>query len=174
MSDQFVGELRLFSFAFAPKGWALCNGQILSIQQNAALFSLLGTTYGGNGTNNFALPDLRSRVPMHVGTDANSGISYVQGQIGGEEAIALTLNQLPAHAHTFLGTSAGANDKRPKTGAAFATAAANNYYGAPGSLTALAATTVGLTGSSQPHSNIQPYLTLNWCIALTGIFPSRN
>ena len=174
MSDPFLGELRLFSFGFPPKGWMFCNGQILSIQQNAALFSLLGTTYGGNGQSTFQLPNLQSRVPMHFGTDANSGISYVQGQVGGEETITLTLNQLPAHSHTFLGTSAGANDKRPKTGAAFATAAANNYYGAPSSLTALAATTVGLTGTSHPHTNIQPYLVLNWCIALQGIFPSRN
>ena len=150
----------------------MCNGQLLSIQQNAALFSLLGTTYGGNGTQNFALPDLRSRVPMHFGTDPDSGTPYVLGQQGGTEAVVLSLNELPIHTHGFSGTSAAANDKRPRTGAAFAqstkagpTSPGDFYYASSGNLTALNAGTLSATGSSQPHTNVQPYLTLNWCIA---------
>ena len=158
----------------------MCNGQLLSIQQNAALFSLLGTMYGGNGIQTFALPDLRCRVPLHFGTDPNSGTPYVEGQQGGLEAVTLSLSALPIHTHGFSGTLSAANDKRPRTGAAFAqsksgaTSPADSYYASSGSLTALNAATLSTVGSSQPHTNVQPYLTVNWCIALQGIFPSRN
>jgi microcystin-dependent protein len=179
MTQPFLGELRPFTFGFAPNGWALCDGQTLAIQQYTALFSLLGTTYGGNGINTFLLPDLRGRVPMHFGSFG--GNTYVQGEIAGEEAVTLTLPEIPQHLHAFVGTSAAANVKRPVTGSAYAqsTNAASvspgdAFYGAAGSLVALNPSTVEAYGQSQPHTNLQPYLVLSWCIALTGIFPSRN
>jgi microcystin-dependent protein len=175
MSEPFLGQVQPFGFSFPPRGWALCDGQILPISQNTALFSLLGTTYGGNGTNTFALPDLRSRVPMHFGA------GYIEGQIGGEEAVTLNLAELPAHSHSFSGTSSPADGKRPVAGSALAqstTAAGASpgdaFYAPAGTTVALNATTVGALGGSQPHNNLQPYLVINWCIAVQGIFPARN
>jgi len=182
MTDQFLGEIRCFGFNFAPIGWAVCNGQILPISQNTALFSLLGTQYGGNGTTNFALPNLQSCVP--VGMGQGPGLSdYVMGETLGVESVSITFNEMGSHSHLLVGTSSNANDQRPKTGSAFATTTragsvspGDNYYATPGPLLALSADTILAAGSSppQPHSNLQPYLTFNFCIAMVGIFPPRS
>src|SRR5687767_6817067 len=165
MAEPFLSELRIMSFVFAPKGWALCNGQLLPINQNQALFSLLGTTFGGDGRVNFALPDLRGRTPIHVGS------GHTLGERGGEQAHTLSIAELPTHTHVLQAVNQNAATNDP-TGAAFANAAA--IYHGPSSLTALAATTVSNVGGSQAHLNMQPFLTLSFCIALQGIFPSPN
>ena len=173
MADPFMSEIRIFSFNFAPKGWAMCNGQLLPINQNQALFSLLGTTYGGNGQTNFALPDLRSRVPFHFDSS-----SFVLGQVGGQEAHTLTVAEIPTHGHTLTpalnavtGGSANATQTNP-VGNFWANSGKTCYTtAAPNS--AMGAGTVSATGA-QPHNNMSPFLTLNFCIALQGIFPSRN
>jgi microcystin-dependent protein len=178
MSNPFQGEIRLFGFNFAPLNWAFCDGSILPITQNTALFSLLGTTYGGNGTTTYALPDLRSRVPVSFGT-STTGNNFNLGQPGGEETVTIFTTSLPSHSHTFSGSSASANDKRPKSGAAFAktkmgsASPGDNYYAAPGALTSLNANTVGVSGTGAAHTNLQPYLTINFCIALQGVYPTR-
>ena len=153
------------SFNFAPKGWAMCNGQLLPINQNQALFSLLGTTFGGDGRINFALPDLRGRTPIHVGD------AHVLGERSGEQAHTLTLSELPDHTHTLNGSSLDANTNLPANDL-FANAA--NAYGPPASLTTLNPATNTSAGGSQGHPNMQPFLTLTFCIALQGIFPSAN
>ena len=175
MAQPFLGQIQAFGFGFAPRNWAFCNGQILSISQNTALFALLGTTYGGNGTSTYALPNLQSRVPIHFGT--NLGVDYVLGEFGGAESVSLNLTNLPSHNHTFAGTASAANVKQPQTGAALAQSSSGNaFYAQAGSptVTAINPGTVGTTGGGLPHSNIQPYLTINWCIALAGVFPARN
>jgi microcystin-dependent protein len=173
MSEPFVGEIRCFGFNFAPVGWAFCDGQLIAIPQNETLFVLIGTTYGGDGVNTFALPNLQSRVPIHMGTFA--GTTFVQGQAAGVENVTLTANELPAHSHVLTGTGSTANVKRPLANSVYATSSSGNaFYAAPGTLTALAATTVSSTGGNQPHSNIQPYLTFSWCISMFGIFPSQS
>jgi microcystin-dependent protein len=173
MSEPFLGEIRIFGFNFAPQGWAMCNGDILAISQNQALFALLGTTYGGNGTSTFALPDLRSRVPLHFGQ--GSGLSnYSLGEVTGTETVTLTTQQLPQHNHA-VNASGNPGDQRSPIGnvpAAEATAQTAMY-----STTAtgqMASNTVGSAGGSQPFSIVQPVLALNLCIALVGIFPPRN
>lgn len=166
MAEPFLGEIRVFSFSFAPKFWALCNGQALAISQNQALFSLLGTIYGGNGTTTFALPDLRGRTPLH---ESNY---YPLGESSGAASHTLITSELPSHVHTLNGTTASADRKSPAGGLpAFAD---ENLYtkAAGGSGMDLAA--VGTTGGSQAHLNMQPYLVLNFCIALAGIFPSQS
>ena len=172
MSDQFLGELRAFGFQFAPKGWAMCNGQILSIQQNTALFSLLGTIYGGNGVSTFQLPNLQSRVPMHFGL-SRSGTSYIEGQTGGVENVTLTLSTMPQHIHTLQAVSASGNAHAPLGFFASGSSGNEAFYG-NGTLVPLVPNTIQPAGQGQPHTNIQPYLTINWCIALVGVFPSRN
>lgn len=168
--DPFIGELRLFGFNFAPRGWALCQGQLLAIAQYTALFSLLGTMYGGNGQTNFALPDLRGRVPLSFGQ--GPGLSaYDQGQVGGTEQVTLTAAQLPPHNHT-VGASSAATSKNP-AGSFPAYNADSSNYGSTADLTMNPAM-VGGGGSSQPIGTASPYLVLNWCIALEGIFPARN
>jgi microcystin-dependent protein len=162
-----MGELRIMSFNFAPKGWAQCNGQFLPINQNQALFSLLGTQYGGNGQTTFALPDLRGRVPFH----RVAGLDNV-GQAGGEESHALSQNAMPVHMHAVNATNT-AGDQVSPAGLVPANPGVNGYA-APGALVPLSPLTIGNTGGSQPHENRSPYLALNVCIALTGIFPSRN
>lgn len=167
MATPFFGQISVFSCNFAPKGFAMCNGQLLPINQNQALFSLLGTTYGGNGQTTFGLPDLRGRVPVAPG---GSG-QFVLGQKSGESSHALSLNEMPAHSHTLSASSAVGNANAP-TGNLPA-AAVTDPYSTNGPDTALQGVT-GFNGSSQAHENKQPYLTLNFCIALQGIFPSQN
>jgi len=170
MTQPFLSEIRMFSYDFPPRGWAICAGQILSIQQNQALFSLLGTTYGGNGITTFALPDLRSRVPVSMG-QLSGGSSYTLGEQTGTETVTLIQSQLPQHTH--LMQAAGSATTGDPTGAIPATSSASKPYRSGSPDKVLAAGT-GLNGGSQPHPNIQPYLTVNFSIALQGIFPSRN
>jgi microcystin-dependent protein len=164
MADPFLSEIRITSFNFAPKGWALCNGQTLPINQNQALFSLLGTTYGGNGQTTFMLPNLQGRVPI------SWGMGNTLGQVGGSESVTLTLQQLPQHYHLVNVVNANAN--AGPAGNYFG--AANQLYQPPPPGTPLANSTISKTGGSQPHENRQPYLSLNFIIALQGIFPSQN
>lgn len=166
MSDVFLGEVRLFSFAQAPRSWARCEGQSLPINQNQALFSLLGTAYGGNGQTTFHLPDLRGRCVMHIGDSLD-----FQGQIGGEEAHTLTVQEMPQHVHLLTASTLDANTPIA-TGNRLG--AFNNGYVGAASLVAIAPQTVSNTGGSQPHNNMSPYIAVNFCIALQGIFPSRN
>ena len=166
MGTPYMSEIRLFTFNFPPKGWALCNGQFLPINQNQALFSLLGTTYGGNGQTTFALPDLRARVPLGFG----DGLGHPLGQTDGENAHTVTLAELPQHNH-LVNVSAVTGTTDWPTGNYLAAAA--NAYGDP-LVSSVAVPTVGSTGGSQPHENRQPFLVLNFCIALQGVFPSRN
>jgi microcystin-dependent protein len=180
MSNQFLGEIKMISFNFPPKGWAFCNGQALSIQQNQALFSLLGTFYGGNGTTTFSLPNLQSSVPVHQGQGA--GLQpYNIGQPGGSESVTLIQSTVPSHSHTFNVTSATATSAAIGTGLVPAkpTAANASAYAvsqSPPGLTAqtLASGACAVAGGSQPHLNLMPSLVINFCIALQGIFPSRS
>ncbi len=165
MAEPFLSEIRIFSFVFAPKGWALCNGQLMPINQNQALFSLLGTTFGGDGRVNFALPDLRGRTPIHVGS------GHTLGERGGEQAHTLSIAELPTHTHAATATSALADTSVP---AGNLLGGVNNGYGAPANLVNLIPGTVTNVGGSQAHLNMQPFLTLSFCIALQGIFPSPN
>jgi microcystin-dependent protein len=166
MSTPFLAEMRIMSFNFAPKGWAECNGQFLPINQNQALFALLGTTYGGNGQTTFALPDLRSRTPVHMG----QGITL--GERGGEESHTVIMSEMPAHNHIAQGNSAVPNTGSPAN--AFWCDISNNSYTSAAGNTTLIPSAITNTGGSQPHTNIQPYLAINICIALQGIFPSQN
>ncbi|MDE2401051.1 MAG: phage tail protein [Burkholderiales bacterium] len=170
MSTPFLGEIRPVSFAFAPKGWALCNGQLLPINQNQALFSLLGTQYGGNGQTNFALPDLRGRAPMHVGPASS------QGQPLGEEAHTLNANEVPAHQHRLQASADLANMTSPggTVLAAKPRGGRDIYAPAASPTTPLNPDSIGATGAGQAHDNMQPFLALNFVIALQGIFPSHN
>jgi microcystin-dependent protein len=168
MSEPFIGEIKLVAFGFPPKGWALCNGQLLPINQNQALFSLLGTMYGGNGTTTFALPDLRGRVPLHTGP------VLTQGQVLGEASHTLTLTELPAHLHPVTATSAGATTEAPSVDVTLATSAGSPAYAPAQNLVAMDAGAFTTVGGNQPHENRQPYLVMFMCIALVGIFPSRN
>ncbi len=162
----------MFGFNFAPQGWALCNGQILPIDQNQALFALLGTTYGGDGTTTFALPNLQSRVPIHQGQGAGLS-SYAEGQAGGAETVTLAATQMPGHTHPVKASSSAAGSDQPE-GRALARSASHIYTAKPDTSTVMNADMLGDAGGSQPHHNIQPYLAVNFCIALTGIFPSRS
>jgi microcystin-dependent protein len=164
MATPFLGEIRIFSFNFAPKGWATCNGQLLAINQNQALFSLLGTNYGGNGTTTFALPNLQGSIPFHRGS------SFIQGQVGGEEAHTLISTEMPIHTHLVTASSAVA-DQNVTAGTVWAQAP-SAYDSTPGP--AMSAVEVPNAGGNQPHENRPPYLVLSFCIALTGIFPSQN
>jgi len=165
MAEPFIAELRLMSFDFPPRGWAACNGQILPINQNQALYSLVGTMYGGNGQTNFALPDLRGRVPIHLDVQTN----YNQGQHLGQEFHTLTQSEMPAHNHQIQASSLAGNQAAPTI-----LAASDNVYRSATDLTALHPATVLSVGGSQPHENRHPFLVLNWCIALSGIFPSPS
>lgn len=166
MAEPFLSEIRIMSFVFAPKGWALCNGQLLPINQNQALFSLLGTTFGGDGRVNFALPDLRGRTPIHVGS------GHTLGEKGGEQAHTLTIAELPTHTH-FLKANPGDGTTDVPAANVYAKSG-GDIYGAAQSLEAMNASAVGNTGGNQAHLNMQPFLTLTFCIALQGIFPSPN
>lgn len=174
MTDFFVGQINLFGFNFAPRFWAQCNGQLLAINQNQALFALLGTSYGGNGTTTFALPDLRGRVPISYSNPSQSP-NFSLGQVGGQETVTLTTAQLPAHTHALAATTQVATRRVP-TGRMLATDTSTNaeYYAPPGQVTSLSPNSLGSAGGTSPHENRQPYLAMNFCIALSGIFPSRN
>jgi microcystin-dependent protein len=167
MAEPFLSEIRIFSFAFAPKGWALCAGQLLPINQNQALFSLLGTTYGGDGRVNFALPDLQGRVPMHMGN------GHTLGERGGEQGHTLSISELPQHLHFAQGSANPATTVTP-TNALVLGRGAFQAYGAATNLGAMSPATIGTVGGSQAHLNMQPFLTLSFCIALQGIFPSQT
>lgn len=171
MSEPFLGEIRMFGFNFAPTGWAMCNGQLVPIAQNTALFSLLGTFYGGNGTSTFALPDLQGRVGIHQGQ--GTGLSpYVIGQVGGAESETLTQSQMPQHSHAVVASNGGAGGTRP-AGSVLARTATDIYAASPDGTT-MNPGMIGIAGGSQPFGIIQPYLCVNFCIALQGIFPSRS
>ena len=177
MSDQFVGEIRIAGFNFAPQGWATCDGQILPISQNTALFSLLGVNYGGNGTSNFALPDFQGRAPMHWGT-STTGTVYDVGEVGGASTVTLSAQELPAHTHTLSASGNAATTSIP-TNALLAVPQANPrfatlYHASDGNNTALGGQSVAAIGGNAPHNNLQPYLTLIFIIALQGIFPPRQ
>jgi microcystin-dependent protein len=170
MGSPYIAELRIFSFGFAPKGWALCNGQTLPINQNQALFSLLGTTYGGNGVTTFQLPNLQGSVPVHMG-QLQGGSAYVMGQVGGAASVVLTNNQT-GHSHIPSAATAGSTNS-PTSAYPAGSGTITNFATASDGNT-MAAAMVPSVGGSQPHQNIQPTLVLNICIALVGIFPSRN
>lgn len=179
MSNPFLAEIRIFAGNFAPKGWAMCNGQILPISQNTALFSLLGTTYGGNGTNNFALPNLQGNSPMHPGQGPGLSLHDL-GESGGAAAVTLNTFELPAHNHT-ANCNSGMGDQYAPTGFFWATDAGGNdeYKSSPdtnsnGKTNQMASGSIGPTGGSQAHNNLKPYLVLNFIIALQGVFPARS
>ncbi len=165
MSSQFMAEIRMFSFSFAPKGWALCNGQTLPINQNQALFSLLGTTYGGNGQTTFALPNLRGQTPIHMGN------GHVLGEHAGAESVTITQQTMPQHIHFVTASGDNADNINPGNDRF---AAFNAGYTAANNLNALVPATVTSAGGSQPHTNLQPFLVISFGIALQGIFPSQN
>jgi microcystin-dependent protein len=170
VAEPFLSEIRIMSFNFAPKGWALCDGQLLPINQNQALFSLLGTTFGGNGQTTFALPDLRGRTPVHVGG------GYALGTQGGEESHTLSQSELPTHTHALMASNSAADAPVPFSngqGNVLASSPSGLYH-PPADLTTTAAGSVTNVGGSQAHVNLQPFLTLSFCIALQGIFPSQN
>jgi microcystin-dependent protein len=167
MAEPFLAEIRIMSFSFAPKGWAQCNGQLLPINQNQPLFSLLGTTFGGNGQTNFALPDYRGRVPIHVGS------GHTLGEVGGEQAHTLSIAELPTHTHVAQASSA-VGDAFIPTSNLLAKVQGVDAYGPAVNLAAMHAGSIANVGGSQAHLNMQPFLTLNFCIALQGIFPSPN
>jgi microcystin-dependent protein len=172
MSDPFIGEIRIFAGNFAPNGWAFCDGQLLAISQYDALFSLLGTTYGGDGQSTFGLPDLRGRVPIHMGT--GPGLSpHQMGSMGGSEQVTLTVNQLPSHSHTFSGTDSQATTPNPG-GNVLAKSTGMDLYFDDAPTAALASTSLSSTGGSQPHPNLMPFQCVNFIIALFGIYPSST
>ncbi len=168
MSLQFIGEMRWFGFTFPPKGWAFCNGQLLSINQNQALFALLGTTYGGNGQTTFALPNMQARVPLHLGN------GFTQGQTAGEQNHTLLLNELPSHTHAAQAVGSAGNSPLALNNRWAGSTIGDAMYSTAAPDSAMIGGTVTPSGGSQPHNNMQPYLVLNLCIALLGIFPSRN
>jgi microcystin-dependent protein len=174
MATPFIGEITLFAGNFAPRGWAFCNGQLLSIAQNTALFSILGTTYGGNGQTTFALPDLRGRVPIHPGQ--GPGLSnYQLGQVGGSENVTLLSTQMPAHTHPVNAVASGGNQASPAGNlpAIESTGTSKDYSSAPAT-GPMSASMIGATGGGQPFPIVQPYECINYIIATQGIFPSRN
>ena len=169
MAEPFLSEIRIMSFVFAPKGWALCNGQLLPINQNQALFSLLGTTFGGDGRVNFALPNFQGRTPIHPGS------GHTLGENGGEQAHTLSIAELPTHAHVLEASATDGNAPVPNgPGGNVLARTTNQIYGPPNSLVAMNPSSVTNTGGSQAHLNLQPFLTITFCIALQGIFPSPN
>ena len=174
MADPFVAEIRIFPFNFAPRGWAWCDGQLLPLSQNTALFSLLGTTYGGDGKSNFALPDLQGRAPMHPGQGPGRSLHDL-GETGGSDTVTLLTSEMPTHSHSLMASTSPASSRDPngnplarsRNGLAYQTNATQNVVG-------MAFEAVGVAGSGQPHNNMQPYETFYFCIALQGVFPPRT
>jgi microcystin-dependent protein len=174
--DPFVAEIRIFPFNFAPKGWAFCDGQLMPISQNTALFSLLGTTYGGDGKSTFALPDLQDNAPMHPGQGQGLSLRDL-GETGGTEFVTLLQSEMPLHTHTLKADTADPADvQAPSAAVVFGRSAGGNAYisPAPGGLTPMAFQGLSITGGDLPHNNLQPYLTLSFCLALQGVFPPRT
>ncbi len=167
MAQPYVGEIRIFAGNFAPAGWMFCEGQLLPISENDTLFNLIGTTYGGDGQSTFALPDLRGRIPLHFGN------GFVQAETGGVEDVTLTVSQIPAHGHSFLGTTSNANDTNAANNVVAQPTSGFPYLNAPPAV-AMAPQSISSIGGSQPHNNFQPYLCLNFIISLFGIFPSQS
>jgi microcystin-dependent protein len=167
VGTPFLGEIKIISWNFAPKGWAFCNGQFLPINQNQALFSLFGTMYGGNGQTTFALPNLQGRAPIHVGS------GFTQGQVGGQQAHTVTITELPTHTHALSASSTDGNSQTP-TNNILAREVGNVYRPPAGGLQALNPAIISGVGGSQAHNNMQPFLVLNYIVALLGVFPSRN
>lgn len=172
MSDQFLAEIRIFPFNFAPTGWATCDGQLLPISQNTALFSLLGTTYGGDGKSTFALPDLKGRAPMHPGQGPGLSLHDL-GEAAGAETVTLLTSEIPTHTHQFRVFNDVGEDRIPSPTEALARSTGGLLYGAPGPLVTMAPEVLPPAGGGQPHNNMQPYLTFTFCIALQGAFPAR-
>ena len=169
MADPFVAEIRMFGFNFAPKGWAFCNGQLLPLSQNTALFSLLGTFYGGDGKSTFALPNLQGSAPVHQGQ--GQGLSeYFLGQQGGSQFVTLLQSEMPIHTHGFMASEEVVNEASP---ANFFFGAGETRYSAPAAITQAAPQALSVAGGSLPHNNMMPYLVVNFCIALQGVFPAR-
>jgi microcystin-dependent protein len=174
--DPFVAEIRIFPFNFAPKGWAFCDGQILPLSQNTALFSLLGTTYGGDGKSNFALPNMQGRAPMHPGQGPGLSLHDL-GETGGEETVTLLESEIPSHAHSLLSDNNDDGDSPSPQNASFAGIPAGSppVYALPSATkTAMNPQALAPAGGDQPHNNMSPYLTLNFCIALQGVYPPRT
>jgi microcystin-dependent protein len=172
VANPFVAEIRIFGFNFAPKGWAFCDGQIMPISQNTALFSLLGTTYGGDGKSNFALPNLQGSVPMHPGQGPGLSLHNL-GETGGSDTVTLLESEMPTHSHTMTASGQDATVNGP-SGQLVANGIGVGMYAAPGPLVALDVQAVAVNGGDRPHNNLQPYLTLNYCVALQGVYPPRT
>jgi len=174
MADPFVAEIRIFPFNFAPKGWAFCDGQILPLSQNTALFSLLGTTYGGDGKSNFALPNMQGNAPMHPGQGPGLSLHDL-GETGGSETVSLLESEIPSHSHSLMAISGfqGSNND-PTAGVLAKGDAGLTPYAPSGTLVMMSGSAIAPAGGDQPHNNMQPYLTLNFCIALQGVFPPRT
>ncbi len=173
MSDPFVAEIRIFPFNFAPKGWAVCNGQLMAISQNTALFSLVGTTYGGDGLSTFALPNIQGRAVMQQGQGPGLS-SRSLGESGGEDTVTLLASEIPAHSHSLQASADDADLSAPTAARSLATSQGGFAYAPAAGLTPLSAQALAPTGGGLPHNNLQPYLTLTFCIALQGIFPPRS
>jgi microcystin-dependent protein len=168
VSEPFLGEVRIFSFNFPPKGWAFCNGGLLPINQNQALFAIFGTMYGGNGQTTFGLPNLQGRVPIHVGN------GHTQGEIAGSTSVTINIQQLPQHVHFANVANTAPNSNAPGAGRLLSQSQGANLYAAATNMQAMAPNALGNVGGSQAHENMMPYLVLNFCVALQGIFPSQN
>lgn len=175
MSAPFLAEIRMFGFNYAPRGWAFCNGQLFPISQNTALFALLGTTYGGDGRTTFGLPNLQGRVPMHPGQGPGLS-SHSLGEVGGTQTVSLTQNELPSHTHSMNGIIAPppATGTTPDPTQGLGRASGGSAYGPAANLTVMNAQALNVQGGNQPHNNLMPYLVMNFCIALQGIFPPRG
>jgi microcystin-dependent protein len=173
MADPFVAEIRIFPFNFAPKGWAWCDGQLMPLSQNTALFSLLGTTYGGNGKSNFALPDLQGRAPMHPGQGPGLSLHDL-GETGGSETVTLLESEIPAHSHALRGSLDDGDLSIPSPARTLAKSLQANAYSTTATLGGMAPEALAPAGGDQPHNNLQPYLTFYFCIALQGVFPPRG
>jgi microcystin-dependent protein len=173
MADPFVAEIRIFPFNFAPKGWAFCNGQLLPISQNTALFSLLGTTYGGDGKSTFALPNLEGQAPMHPGQGQGLSLRDL-GEMSGVENVTLLVSEMPSHSHAWNASNQDGNDQSPVNELMAGGVGGVSTYAAPSAIKQFAPNVISIMGGDQPHNNMQPYLTLNFCIAMQGVFPPRT